>query len=125
VKHPTGEPTKAEAARFDDFRLVGCIPCYMLGYPETPYDVHHFLDGGKRIGHFASAPICPAHHRGVGFVQHLHVASIATNQSEFREVFGTDYEVWCLTDVLIKVKRRQRGLPDRPRTLDANEVNCG
>lgn len=113
MNHSTSEPTKAEAARIDDFRLVGCVPCYLLGYPNTPYDVQHFVDGNRRIGHFATAPICPAHHRGVGFVQHLHVASIATNQREFREVFGTDYELQQLTDRLILIKRRQHGLPDR------------
>lgn len=109
----------AEQQRWDDFRLVGCVPCLLLGYPDTPYDVHHFLDGNVRIGHFATAPICPAHHRGVGFVQHLHVASIAINQRYFRDTFGTDYELQCLTNRLIIAKRRQHGLPDRSAQTEA------
>lgn len=113
MKSNAPPPTKAERERIDDFRLIGCVCCYMLGHPDTPYDVQHFIDGNRRIGHFATAPICPAHHRGVGFRKAAHVACIATNQREFREVFGTDYELQLLTDRLITVKRRQYMLPAR------------
>ena len=111
MNHSTGEPTVAEAKRWDDFRLIGCVPCFLLGYPETPYDVQHFLSGNTRRGHGATAPICPAHHRGVGFSPIWHLASIATNQRLFRQIFGNDDELIALTDRLILIQKLKRGIP--------------
>lgn len=122
MQHSTGKPTKDEAQWMDDFRLIGCVACYLLGRPDTPYDVHHQLDGGKRIGHFATVPLCPAHHRGVQFVKHVHLASIAIDQSEFRRIFGEDYELRCTTSRLLQIKYSQHGLLPRrgfPTEADA------
>jgi hypothetical protein len=104
----------------DDFRLVGCIACWMLGYPETPYDVQHFLSGGRRIGHAGSAPLCPAHHRGVDLTW-MHVVSFAKRPGTFRQVFGEDPYLTDLTDRLIVVQKLKRGI----LTLDAlPEATC-
>lgn len=82
----------------------------MLGYPETPYDVQHFLSGGIRRGHRDSAPLCPAHHRGIGFSPEWHFASIATNYPQFRLIFGSDDDLIGLTDRLIVVEKLKRGI---------------
>jgi hypothetical protein len=111
VKHSTDEPTVLEARRIDNFRLIGCVACWMLGHPETPYDVHHQLDGGKRMGHFSTVPLCPAHHRGVDFSPALHLASIARGQRTFREIFGSDGELLALTDRLLYIRLVQIGAP--------------
>jgi hypothetical protein len=111
VNHSTGEPTALEARRMDNFRLVGCVACWMLGHPDTPYDVHHQLSGGVRMGHFWTVPLCPAHHRGVDFSPSLHLASIARGQRTFREIFGSDEELLALTDRLIYIKLVQMQAP--------------
>lgn len=114
------DPTTFERARWDDFRHVGCVCCWMLGYPETPYDVHHLLSGGIRRGHIATIPVCPAHHRGVGFSPSIHFASIARNPRTFRETFGGDDELLTLTDRLIAIRKRQTSwvpLPEAEKSL--------
>lgn len=122
MKHSTGAPTVAEAKRWDDFRLSGCIACWMLGYPETPYDVQHFLSGGVRRGHGATAPICPAHHRGVGFSPEWHFASIATNYPRFRQIFGSDDELIVLTDRVIVIEKLKRGILTPDSLTEAKET---
>lgn len=108
MKHSTGTPTVYEARRIDDFRLVGCIACWMLGYPETPYDVQHFLSGGTRRGHAASCPLCPPHHRGVAFDPALHIVCFAKQPTAFRQIFGSDDELIALTDRLIAIEKHRR-----------------
>jgi hypothetical protein len=111
VKTSTAEPTVLEARRMDNFRHIGCVACWMLGHPNTPYDVHHQLSGGIRMGHFWTVPLCPAHHRGVDFSPSLHLASIARGQRTFREIFGSDEELLALTDRLIYIKLVQINAP--------------
>ena len=112
-------PTVLESRRMDDFRLVGCICCYMLGYPETPYDVQHLLSGGVRRGHMATIPLCPAHHRGVGYSPSIHFASVARNPRTFREIFGSDDELLVLTDRLIAIRKRQTCITDAAYSPEA------
>lgn len=112
MKHSTGTPTNFELARWDDFHRIGCIACYLLGHPDTPYDVQHLLSGGVRRGHLATIPLCPAHHRGVEFSPSLHLASVARGPRTFRETFGSDDFLLTLTDLLIAIRRRQAHLPE-------------
>jgi hypothetical protein len=112
VKHSTGQPTVEESQRWDDFRLVGCIACWMLGHPETPYDVQHLLSGGRRVSHLWTIPLCPAHHRAVGFVPALHIASLPLTPSFFRVVFGSDAQLLELTNRLIRIRNHQIGKRD-------------
>lgn len=64
MKHSTGKPTKAEQARMDAMKELGCIACRLNGEPyKVEAEIHHYLSGGKRIGHMASVPLCPWHHR--------------------------------------------------------------
>lgn len=109
MKHSTTTPTKAEAEHMDRFRHIGCIACWMLGYPGTPYDVQHLLSGGVRRGHMATIPLCPAHHRGVDFSPSLHLASVARGPRTFRETFGSDDELLTLAERLIAIHERRIG----------------
>lgn len=106
----------------DDFRLVGCVACFMLGHPETPSDVQHFLSGNIRIGHLATCPLCPAHHRGVNYVELIHLASFGVSPGKFREVFGSDQFLRDLTQRLVTVQRAMRGLPPREAKTEAERV---
>lgn len=43
---------------------IGCIVCYLGGFPRTPGVVHHLLRAGRRIGHKATICLCdPGHHQ--------------------------------------------------------------
>ena len=57
--------TKTEKAHYDKVARLGCILCKLvLGYDDTPAEIHHIRRyGGKR----SLAPViglCPEHHRG-------------------------------------------------------------
>ena len=70
MKHSTTTPTKAEAARFAKLKALGCVACILenkkADEPVEP-EIHHYLSGGKRIGHDASVPLCYWHHHGLPF----------------------------------------------------------
>jgi hypothetical protein len=64
-------PTKSERYRWTWFREIGCIPCRLEGEMRgvrregVPPDVQHVISGGLRVGHAATYPCCPWHHRGI------------------------------------------------------------
>lgn len=41
---------------------LGCIVCINEGWGATPAAVHHLLEGGRRISHLHTIPLCPSHH---------------------------------------------------------------
>jgi len=45
-------------------REIGCICCYLSGYPGTHCAIHHVLSGGRRIGEMSVLGLCdPGHHQ--------------------------------------------------------------
>lgn len=56
--------TKEQKAHYDKVARQGCVLCAVLGYGESPAEIHHIRrNGGKRT----DAPViglCPEHHRG-------------------------------------------------------------
>lgn len=107
MKTSTGKPTKAELQRWEYFPVIGCLACRLLGFHSVP-EVHHLLSGNRRIGHMATIPLCPAHHRGAGFVEHVHVACFAHGSKPFRATFGSDEDLLRETDRRIEAIRSQR-----------------
>lgn len=100
--------TKADKARFDAFKRIGCIACRLWGFPATPADVHHLLSGGRRRGHQFTIPLCPWHHRGnpiPGLSSTLTEAaigpSLANGSREFHAEFGSDETLLSLTNDLL------------------------
>lgn len=56
-----------ERAHLDRLAQMGCCLCRMLGYGDTPAEIHHLRDGqgmGQRANHYQAIPLCPEHHRG-------------------------------------------------------------
>ena len=55
---------KTEKEHYGKVARIGCALChFMLGYPETPCEIHHIRRAGQR----KTAPViglCPEHHRG-------------------------------------------------------------
>lgn len=109
MKTSTGKPTKAEQDRIDKFRWIGCVVSHVfLGIRDVPYDVHHLVEGGKRMGHAFTIPLHPWFHRGVppeGMdvieTTAFYGPSLALNPKQFRERFGTDRELLDVTNALI------------------------
>lgn len=113
MKHSTGKPTKAEQARFDAMKERGvCIACLLRGtQPDYPQhiEIHHLLSGNRRIGHMATASLCPWHHRGVppwgwGDAEALgHLGpSLAKGSKPFRAEFGADAELLEIQNGLLE-----------------------
>ena len=42
----------------------GCYVCHIQGYGYSPPAIHHILNGGRRIDHLHTLPLCPYHHQG-------------------------------------------------------------
>lgn len=62
----TSTPTKADRARFIHLREVGCICCRKDGRINREIDIHHIVEGSRRLGHQYTLPLCIWHHRGIG-----------------------------------------------------------
>lgn len=56
--------TKEQKNHYDRIARLGCALCrFVLGYKDTPCEIHHIRRAGKRD----TAPViglCPYHHRG-------------------------------------------------------------
>lgn len=58
--------TKDEARYLSKVSGLGCCICEMMGYPDTPAEIHHIRTGigaGNRADHYTTIPLCPRHHR--------------------------------------------------------------
>ena len=112
MNHSTGKPTKAQQARFDALREIGCICCLNYAGVRRNAEVHHIVDKGYRKhsgGHDATLPLCPWHHRGyMEDGEHSAVAtsvwgpSLALNKREFIRVFGTERQLLETVNAMIE-----------------------
>lgn len=92
--------TAADQERFDKLRDFGCLPCRMFGGGFREVDISHLVAGFKRLGHQATIPECPWHHRGVpdpfDTAREAELAfgpSRALHPRAYRQAFGTDAEL--------------------------------
>jgi hypothetical protein len=103
MKHSTGKPTKAQQARFQALKELGCICCWNYCGFRMRTEIHHIVDKGYRKhsgGHDATIPLCVWHHRGVydaGIREPDITAalgpSLALDKREFIRVFGTERQL--------------------------------
>lgn len=109
----TGTPTRAQQARFDAIREVGCIACRMRGLARFA-EIHHLTVGGrhgqKRRGHDATIGLCPWHHRGENTSGErdpaaLYGPSYAHQPRAFRETFGSDEALLAMQNELIEGRK--------------------
>jgi hypothetical protein len=85
--------TKAEREWFRKLQDFGCVVCFLYGTPGTPPEIHHCHKNGRRVDHFHTIPLCPAHHRtGEGGVIPRHPRKRA-----FEAEYGTEWELWEIT----------------------------
>lgn len=99
LKTSSGKPTKAEQARIEKMLALGCSACAELCLWMTA-EVHHILDGDRRLGHWYTLPLCPGHHRNVWLAdQALVIAkemmvSIAHGRKEFIRHYSDERAMW-------------------------------
>ena len=63
AKPGKGAPTAAERRWIAAIVAHGCVACRIDGLPPRPAAVHHILQGGVRLGHLYTLPLCPGHHQ--------------------------------------------------------------
>jgi hypothetical protein len=93
--------TKADRTRFDKLHRLGCICCKKAGSGYRAPDIHHVLRGGRRIGHQATLPLCPEHHRmpSNGTVVG---PSLADGSKKFETCWGPQLKLLAEVNELIK-----------------------
>jgi hypothetical protein len=82
--------------------LLGCVACAAIGVVNHhQIECHHILDGGRRMGHRFTIPLCKGHHQGY-FTETQKIrlrddeqVSIGTGRKPFNEKFGTERELWA------------------------------
>lgn len=88
---------------------IGCIVNYLQGKPGVPADVHHIVQGGKRMGHSYTIPLSAWLHRGIKPWPTMSVdantaqygPSLAHNKRAFVERYGTELELLEKTNKLL------------------------
>jgi hypothetical protein len=94
----TIKPTKAQVARFEALKALGCICCKKLGIQRDP-EIHHIVEGMRRLGHDFTLPLCVMHHRMTGG---LFGPSIADGSKLFNARWGTQRELLAEVNELLK-----------------------
>lgn len=90
--------------RMDELRIeqmlrLGCSACAYLQLFSVA-EVHHILEGGRRMGDWFSIPLCAGHHRGMWSDEHraiLHphqLVSISDGRKAFSKVYPTERELF-------------------------------
>lgn len=92
--------SKKDTERFRRLNEMGCIVCRQTFGAFVQSEVAHCTSRGRRIGHQATIPLCPWHHRGVPMgslsqkaMRELYGPSFAKSKAEFEEAFGTEQKL--------------------------------
>lgn len=88
--------------------ILGCCACAVLGIPNhQQIECHHILDGGRRMGHRFTIPLCKGHHQGAFTetqkveLNHFQLVSIASGRKLFKAVYGTERKLCEKVDFLL------------------------
>lgn len=114
----TGNPTRAQAARFLAIQDMGCVVAHSLGLGYVPCEIHHLTIGGKhgakRRGHDFTIGLNPWSHRGEPFggmtasqCEDRFGPSYARQPRRFRQEIGTDDYLLDLQNTLIEQHTRR------------------
>lgn len=93
--------TKEEQQHLDHVQSLGCIACRINGM-YSPAEIHHVLDGGRRIGHSHVIPLCFPHHRGGGDGLSA-VVSRHPYKKRFEAAYGTEQQLLDRVEELLHV----------------------
>lgn len=97
----TGKPTRAQRLRFRALQELGCIACIKEGLGYRAPEIHHIVEGHRRLGHDFTLPLCAHHHRGVPFDDLMSLSemaffygpSLGLSKKRFVETYGTERQL--------------------------------
>lgn len=91
--------TKEDKRRFSLLPAVGCICCKAYRVHNEWVQIHHIVEGNRRLGHQYTIPLCFWHHEGVpaaGMTREQTEALIGPSlksKKRFNEIFGGEMEL--------------------------------
>lgn len=105
MQHSTEKPTPEEAQRVERILALGCICCVEAGYQRRgeKLEVHHLLDGNKRLGHWYTIVLCVGHHQGRFSARQKRLivpeklVAISSGSRLFVAAFDSDRNLWVIT----------------------------
>jgi hypothetical protein len=108
VKTSTGKPTKYEQKRIEAMLRLGCVVSAQLGLWSVA-EVHHIVEGNRRLGHWYTLPLSPGFHRGVWSPEQIEVippdlrTAISSGSKLFEKHYGTERELWMKVQARLKL----------------------
>lgn len=99
--------TKTEREHYDKLHNLGCIACYVLGYGNSPAEIHHIrheTGAGRKAAFNEAIPLCPRHHRLGGYGIAYHSGRLGFE----RHVGMTEVELLELTNKLLERQNHER-----------------
>jgi hypothetical protein len=102
--------TVADIDRFGELYRLGCVVSRLIDLDRwEPADIHHLVEGQRRLGHQSTIPLSPWFHRGVPSRFDMRPSeatkalgpSLAINKRAFVEQFGTERQLLELTNELL------------------------
>jgi hypothetical protein len=84
--------TKSDQTRFDKLQRLGCICCKKAGSGYRAPDIHHIIDGARRMGNKFTLPLCPEHHR-IPSNGSVVGASLADGSKKFHAMWGSQLKL--------------------------------
>lgn len=102
-------PRVDDIERFAKLYALGCVVSKIYFNRWEPAEIHHLVEGRKRLGHQATIPLSPWFHRGVPPQMDMRPSeaaeqigpSLAMNKREFVQRFGTERELLEKTNQLL------------------------
>lgn len=93
-------PTKYESERIEAMMRLGCVCCALVGQPHIAQECHHILDGGRRMGHWFTLPLCRGHHQGDfspeqrSIFEPKYLVAISDGRKVFNATFNSERKLW-------------------------------
>ena len=100
--------TRTEKRRMEMIKGLGCIACLVGNWPDMQCEIHHVVDGGKRLGHEHTFSLCTWHHRGIPpegstgqEMTDMLGPSLANGSKPFSDSFGSQTLLVAVQDYLL------------------------
>lgn len=103
--------TRYEKERVEALKPMGCIACARLGIPNVQnLELHHLLDGGRRMGDWFTIFLCRGHHQGdywspeqIDCIPAEDRVAISDGRKRFAARYGTERFLWTLVQKRLKL----------------------
>lgn len=122
--------TPDQRDRWDRLRIHGCICCKKSGRIRAP-EIHHLVEGMKRLGHDFTIPLCPWHHRAEPPFMEMRKSealewlgpSLAESKRQFTEYYGTERELLEEVNLWLDQRAAEEGGP-KAKQVNGSSFAC-